>query len=411
MKTMVQQRNGTAVSRKEPDSPHSCGQCTADRADVRTEKAFVINEPFRGKQFAANLKLADQERRRMEEHIPAEETLVFVVVGDLNIKSKYASTFLAVTDKTIYGFDESLPGGVKQRSYDQIRRAFVKRCYGNALLVFSMDDSGEEYVDYTKEHENFLRFSYKVASLYDAAAFFIQNVAAGKLIEDEVKVLEAAFEKQFCICPQCGRSLIRPGAPCMNCQSKGKVAKKLAAYVLPYKYLLLLCIFLSIITTAVSLLPPYMTKMLVDDVLPAGNRHMLLVCVGILLGAYLIQYGVGAVRSYLLRISGDKIVADLRNDVYQKAQMLTMRFYDRRSTGSVINRISGDTANIQSFMLRITQEVVVQFFLLIGIVVIMFFMNWQLTLLSLIPVPFVVVGAKIFGKKIAPYYRRIWRRW
>ena len=93
---MVQQRNGTAVSRKEPDSPHSCGQCTADRADVRTEKAFVINEPFRGKQFAANLKLADQERRRMEEHIPAEETLVFVVVGDLNIKSKYASTFLAV---------------------------------------------------------------------------------------------------------------------------------------------------------------------------------------------------------------------------------------------------------------------------------------------------------------------------
>lgn len=291
----------------------------------------------------------------MEEHIPAEETLVFVVVGNLNIKSKYASTFLAVTDKTIYGFDESLPGGVKQRSYDQIRRAFVKRCYGNALLVFSMDDSGEEYVDYTKEHENFLRFSYKVASLYDAAAFFIQNVAAGKLIEDEVKVLEAAFEKQFCICPQCGRSLIRPGAPCMNCQSKGKVAKKL--------------------------------------------------------GAYLIQYGVGAVRSYLLRISGDKIVADLRNDVYQKAQMLTMRFYDRTSTGSVINRISGDTANIQSFMLRITQEVVVQFFLLIGIVVIMFFMNWQLTLLSLIPVPFVVVGAKIFGKKIAPYYRRIWRRW
>ena len=154
-----------------------------------------------------------------------------------------------------------------------------------------------------------------------------------------------------------------------------------------------------------------MTKLLVDDVLPAGNKSMLGVCVGILLLTYIIQYGVGAVRSYLLRVSGDKIVADLRNDVYKKAQLLTMRFYDKTSTGSVINRISGDTSNIQSFMLRITQEVVVQFFLLIGIIIIMFAMNWQLTLLSLIPVPFVVVGAKIFGKKIAPFYRRIWRRW
>ncbi|MBO5070973.1 MAG: ABC transporter ATP-binding protein, partial [Roseburia sp.] len=106
-----------------------------------------------------------------------------------------------------------------------------------------------------------------------------------------------------------------------------------------------------------------------------------------------------------------RIVADLRNDVYKKAQLLPMRFYDRTSTGSVINRISGDTSTIQAFTLRVTQEVVVQFFLLIGIIVIMFAMNWQLTLLSLIPVPFVAVGSRIFGKKIHPFYRRIWRRW
>ena len=107
-------------------------------------------------------------------------------------------------------------------------------------------------------------------------------------------------------------------------------------------------------------------------------------------------------RFYLLHISGDKIAADLCNDVYQKAQMLTIRFYDWTSTGSVINRISGDTANIQDLMLRITQEVAVQFFLLIGIEVIMFFINWQLAPLSLILISFVVVGAKIFWKKIAP---------
>ena len=111
-----------------------------------------------------------------------------------------------------------------------------------------------------------------------------------------------------------------------------------------------------------------------------------------------------------MRLSGNKIVAAIRCEVYEKAQHLPMRFYDKTSTGAVINRISGDTATLQAFMLRITQDVVVQFFKLIGIVIVMLFMNWKLTLFSLIPVPVVVIGSRIFRQKIAPFYRRIWRR-
>lgn len=384
---------------------------TKGAATDRAESNFLVNGPFRGRDYAANKKLDDEDRAKLEKTIPQGERLMFVIVGDLSIGSKYAKSFLAVTDKMIYGFDDSFEGGVKTHTYDRVKRAYVKRYYGNAMLVFSMDEADKEYVDLTKEYTNFIRFSYKVTSLYDAAANFIQNVAAGKDIEEEMQIVEASFEKQFCVCPKCGRTLIRPGAQCMNCQSKDKIVHKLAVYILPYKKPLLFCLFLSMITTAVSLVPPYMTQMLVDDVLPNGRKDRLIWCVLVLLGTYLVQYGIGAIRSYALKINGDRIVADIRNDVYKKAQLLPMRFYDRTSTGSVINRISGDTSTIQAFMLRITQEVVVQFFLLIGIIVIMFAMNWQLTLLSLIPVPFVAVGSRIFGKKIHPFYRRIWRRW
>ena len=380
-------------------------------ATLRDNVSVTVNPPFRGTQYAANKKLTDEDLKKLETHIPESETLLFVIMGDLNIGSRYAKSFLAVTDKLIYGFDESFDGGVRTHSYDKVRRAYVKRYYGNAMLVFSMDDPEKEFVDLTKEYTNFIRFSYKVASLYDAAAAFIQSVAAGKDLEEELRIVEHTFEKQFCVCPKCGRTLIRPGAQCLNCQSKNKIVQKLGKYVVPHKNLLIVCLLLSIITTAVALVPPYMTKLLVDDVLPNGSKDGLLACVLVLLGTYLIQYGIGAVRSYLLKISGDRIVADLRNDVYKKAQQLPMRFYDRTSTGSVINRISGDTSTIQAFVLRITQEVVVQFFLLIGIIVIMFAMNWYLTLLSLVPVPFVVMGSRTFGKKIRPFYRRIWRRW
>lgn len=138
---------------------------------------------------------------------------------------------------------------------------------------------------------------------------------------------------------------------------------------------------------------------------------MLFTITGILLFSYIMLMGVGMLRNYLLRVSGDKIVEHIRNDVYEKAQYLPMKFYDKTSTGSVINRISGDTATLQAFMLRITQEAIAQFVLLIGIIILMFAMNWKLTLLALTPVPIVVLGARVFSKKIFPFYRRIWRRW
>jgi len=393
------------------DQPSQTEQPPQSAEAKHEEISFLVNPPFRGTAFPANKKLDEDDWNKLENTIPQDETLKFVIVGDLNIGSKYAKSFLAVTDKLIYGFDEGFEGGVKTHSFDKVKRAYVKRFYGNAMLIFSMDDSGKEFVDLTREHTNFIRFSYKVASLYDAAANYIQNIAAGKNMSDEMQVVEASFEKQFCVCPKCGRTLIRPGAQCLNCQSKDKIVKKLGSYVVPYLKPLAFCLLLSLITTGVSLIPPYMTKTLVDDVLPHGRKDGLVMCVLTLLGTYLIQYGIGAIRSYYLKITGDKIVADLRNDVYKKAQLLPMRFYDRTSTGSVINRISGDTSTIQAFVLRITQEVVVQFFLLIGIIVIMFAMNWQLTLLSLIPVPFVALGSRTFGRKIRPFYRRIWRRW
>ena len=158
-------------------------------------------------------------------------------------------------------------------------------------------------------------------------------------------------------------------------------------------------------------MPPYITKTLVDDILVNKNKQMLYVVVAALFGAYFVQYLLSAVRNTLLRYTGDRIVESLRNDVFEKAQHLPMRFYDKTSTGSVINRISNDTNTLQAFIMRITQEVITQFFLLIGIMVIMLVMNWRLSLLSLIPVPFVVYASRRFGKKVRPFYRRIWRKW
>ena len=373
-----------------------------DPSQLRDEASLTVNEPFRGRQFAANKKLTEEERSTLENALGENEQLHFAVVGDLSVKNRYARCVLAVTDRNIYGLDDTFENGVKIYSFEDVKRAWVKRCYGNALLIFSDEEDSKT---------NFLRFSYREAPIFDAAASFITNIAKGADREEELRIVEASFEKQFRVCPKCGRTLIRPGAPCMNCQSKEKVIQKLGRYILPYKGILAVCLLLAVVTTAVSLVPPYMTKVLVDSVLPNRDKNGLLQCVLVLFLSHFVHYGIGAIRSHFMRVTGDRIMTDIRNDVYKKAQKLQMRFYDRTSTGSVINRISSDSQAINSFMMRVTQEVVVQLFMLIGIIVIMFAMNWQLTLLALIPVPFVVMGSRTFGKKVRPFYRRSWRHW
>lgn len=212
------------------------------------------------------------------------------------------------------------------------------------------------------------------------------------------------------------------------CRSKLKIVKQLSKYILPQIKTIIVCIVLSLITTALSLVPPTVTGFIVDVVFSGGNSavgvlnwiaakigenqfRLLMTMIACLLFTYIFQYGIGIVRAYLMRTVGDKAVAALRSDIYRKAQYLPMRFYDKTSTGSVINRIAGDSATLQQFMLRITQEAVVHAFQLVGIVVIMLVLNPTLTLLSLIPVIFIVIATRIFSKKIKPYYRRIWRRW
>jgi len=356
--------------------------------------------------FLVNRPIPDALYAQIQQTLAEGEKPLFAVVCDLTSEGKYGDSMLFVTNQRFFVVDTER---LREYAYDKVISAKVKRMYGNACILLESRGGKKRRI---------LRFTYAVASLCDMAALFLQNIANGKDMFEEMGVVEATYDKLNLVCPKCGRTLIRAGAECIHCQSKSKVVSKLIKYIKPEAGKLLFCVFLSIVTTAVALLPPFMTQTIVDDVLPLkgtdavgeGIRKLGFLVLFLFL-SYVVHYSISAFRGYMLRKSGDRIVMNLRNDVYEKAQHLPMKFYDKTSTGSVINRISGDTNTIQSFILKITQECIVQFLMLIGIIIIMFCMNWKLTLLSLIPVPLVVVGAKIFSRKIAPFYKRIWRRW
>ncbi len=330
-----------------------------------------------------------------------DDPILFAIIGEIGKNDRYETTALAVTATGLFTFDFDSGTASQRFAFSDIADILTKRMYGNGLLRVKMKDGAV--------HDIF-RFTFTVAGLCDAAIAFVRAVCGGAPPEEEMEAIRGAYDKLLSVCPRCGRTLSSPGAPCIGCMNKGKLFKKLGGYLKPEAPILAISVIISIVTTAIALLPPLLTKTLVDDILPNVRRDLLLIVSLVLLGVHVVRWTLAGIRGYMLRISGNRIVANIRRDVYDKAQHLPMRFYDKTSTGAVINRISGDTATLQAFMLRITQEVVVQFFKLIGIVIVMLVMDWKLTLFSLCPVPIVVIGARIFRKKIAPFYRRIWRR-
>ena len=346
--------------------------------------------------------------------------ILFAIVGDLKRNGKYAETALIFTKTSVTAYDADDEESATYL-YKDMTEVRSKRMYGTATLSAIMPSG---------KREIFFRYTYAVAALCDAAALFISHLNDGAPLSDELAIMEVTFERALSVCPKCGRTLLHPGAECIMCRSKVKIVRQLTSYIRPEIKKLIFCIVLALITTAMALVPPTITGFIVDAVFPSGSgsssigplnaiasalggnsAKLLLVMISLLFSTYVLQYGIGIMRAYCFRQIGNRSVARLRNDIYRKAQYLPMSFYDKTSTGSVINRIASDSANLQNFMLRITQEAVVHLFQLVGIVIIMLTLNPTLTLFSLIPVLFIAIATRIFSKKIRPFYRRIWRRW
>ena len=351
--------------------------------------------------FLTNQKLSEEQEKAIVSLGSTEDPVVFAVMGEISPKARYATVALLATHTEIFTYNFDTGEESRRFGFSEIKEIFNKRMYGNAVMRVRLVD-GSLY--------DLFRFTFTVTALCDAVRSYVTDLRDGGDVAEARAMMEAVYDKLLSVCPKCGRTLSAPGVPCISCMKKGRLLKKLGGYLKPEAPVLIVSVILSILTTAMTLVPPMLTKSLVDDILPNRNQRMLTVVVVSLVSIHILHWVLAGVRGYMLRLSGNKIVARIRCDVYQKAQHLPMRFYDKTSTGAVINRISGDTATIQSFMLRITQEVVVQFFKMVGIVVVMLCLNPVLTLYSLVPVPLVVIGSRIFRKKIAPFYRRIWRR-
>ncbi len=176
--------------------------------------------------------------------------------------------------------------------------------------------------------------------------------------------------------------------------------KRLLTYMRPYVKKFALAVVCIILASAANLYVPWIIKDMIDDVLADKNMALLnAICIGIVVIFFLrgiFYFG----QSYLVSYIGQKVIIDVREVMFRKFQRMPLAYYDRHQTGEIMSFVTNDVAAIQSALVDNLIDLVTEGCILIGSLALMFYLDWKLSLLTLIVIPMVGQAMKIFGRKI-----------
>ncbi len=164
-----------------------------------------------------------------------------------------------------------------------------------------------------------------------------------------------------------------------------------------------------VLLVGVQLLMPWIIRTLIalvtgQELTPdtlAGIARLTALAAAVLVVKAVLQF----VRSYMAHIAGWGVVADTRRHLYDHVQRLTLRFYEDKQTGQMMSRIVNDTDLFEALIAHAVPDVIVNILTLIGVTTILLLLNWRLGLLSLLPIPIVVLIMRVYAKKVRPAFR------
>jgi ATP-binding cassette subfamily B protein len=219
-------------------------------------------------------------------------------------------------------------------------------------------------------------------------------------------------------CDKCRRLLPEKNGVCPACVRRSATLRRLTAYLRPYKGQVLLLSLASLLMTLTTLLPPVITRRIVDDVLVPrggdargpGDRLTLLGLLALaLLGLRVLSWGAEWVHGWVVAWLGARVTADIRSQLYRQLEMLALCFHDKRAVGSLMSRVTNDAGTLQDFLIRGLPYVLLNTLTFLGIFGFMLVMNWPLALAVVLPVPLLWAWGLLFWGRMRLLYHKWWQ--
>ena len=189
-----------------------------------------------------------------------------------------------------------------------------------------------------------------------------------------------------------------------------KSFRRVTVHLKRYKLTLGLTILSMLGLVGIQLVAPQLVRTMVAAVTDpeAGSDALALVArlALLALAVYAIRGLLRFVRSYAAHVAAWHVVADIRHEVYRHLQRLSLRFYEDKQTGQLMSRTVNDSTLLEQLVAHAIPDVLVNVLMLAGVSAVLVRMSWQLALLSMVPIPFIVLAMRGFARYVRPAFRQ-----
>jgi len=295
-------------------------------------------------------------------------------------------------------------GAFDVRSIERARIRAVREAPGlsaNTLLLLGEPDDPPLAV---------LRYTQRQRGAFENIRFVLDEAIAGRIVtSDDADSVYAD-------------AVARPvrDAQALVAGRKRAVILRLLGYLARYRRALTLGLSSAAIVTLASLVPPYLAGHLIDGVVRRANEGTLPVsaaataawiAIGAMAGVYVIRQLAAHVRLRLMSVLGEWVARDLRAELYEHIQRLSLSFFSRKKTGSLITRITADTDRLWDFVAFGVVDVSLSLVMLIGLGAVLLTLDWRLGLVMTLPVPLFCWLIYRHGESLNERFIRAWRKW
>jgi ATP-binding cassette subfamily B multidrug efflux pump len=183
-------------------------------------------------------------------------------------------------------------------------------------------------------------------------------------------------------------------------RSRGSLILRLLRYFKPYLPLLTLSIIFAVLINVSVIVKPYIIKYIIDDYLAVGiNAPDVFLYVGLLYFAVVaIGAGLSYSQTYILTYIGQKIMFDIRNELFTHIQNMSIKFFDRNSSGRILTRVTNDVEALNDIFSGVLVNSIKDIIMIIGIIITMFTINKDLALISICSIPLIAVVTIVYRK-------------
>jgi ATP-binding cassette subfamily B protein len=334
------------------------------------------------------------------------ENVQAVLEVDLDEKLSFVRGLLVATDQRLLGRS---PGDTAWRSWD----------YRTGLDLAHHDHAGVGHLELFDGRTLLASWRFTLG----------RNLQAIRLIEQFRLYLmsrvtgQPVLQPEGHYCPSCKAPLEPDQDECPICAKEIHTPPstwtllKLWRFAKPYQGQLLLGFVLTLLGTAASLVPPYLTMPLMDDVLiPLGSGQkvdptLAVLYLSGLFGAALVAWGLTWAKTYILALVSERIGADLRSTTYDHLLRLSLEYFGGKRTGDLMSRIGSETDRICVFLSLHLLDFVTDLVMLVMTTVILFSINPWLALATLVPLPIIMWMIHAVRDRLKTGFEKIDRVW